>query len=166
MIINLRKPTLFRLTDPDVGGQDLILKPGLNSVSAAQWKKHANHPQVKHHINSGALIVEDEPSEMVGDASTLDLSTPEATLAADVASLKSQKPAAAVVYAEQVLDINLAKAWLAAENRAPVKNALKAQIAKLEEELELRDRSQSRQITTGNEPEKVELVVSPNASDD
>ena len=64
------------------------------------------------------------------------------------------------------MDLNLAKAWLAAEYRAPVKNALKAQIAKLEEELELRDRSQSRQITTGNEPEKVELVVSPNASDD
>ncbi len=155
MIVNLKKPGMVNL------GNKVTLKPGPNSVDLKMWKEKRNHPIIKHYIEEG-LIVEEQDIEEV-EAIGEDAS---AQKKAEIEHLKTLKVPQAKQLVEETTNVELLKAWSDVEDRNQVKSALKKQLEKLTEPAEKRDRAQTRQIVTGRGPEVVEVQVTPGPQDD
>lgn len=163
MLVNNTKPTMIH-----VNGK--TLKPGVNSVDVAFWKKVRKHKTIAKFIDEGTLVEETElpeDEEILNDEKALqEEGIGNAYSEEDYAYLSECKvPQARNVVAE-TFDPQLLNEWMKRETRNQVKGAIKKQLEVLAEETQERDRSQARQIVTGRGPEIVELQARPSAIDD
>lgn len=140
----------------------MILIPGVNNVDAKKWADARNHPIIKAKLEDGSELEELEDIKVAlknYKTPQIDASGAEKIeLGQDaIDMLKNLKQNDAKKLVSETLNLGLLEEWSEVEGRPQVKAALKAQIAKMQEPLEERDRTESRLQTTGSGPENVDL---------
>jgi hypothetical protein len=154
MIVKNEKSNLFH-------HDGRTLMPGTNTVSVDWWKKARKHPSVKRRLEMGTLVEETDLEE-AAMAEALGETPDEVALQ----HIKSLNVSNAKNLVSDTVDVALLKGWLEVEGRKGVKDAITAQLAKLEAPAEMRDRSAPRGVVTGKGPEVVHVTASPGAQDD
>lgn len=152
MLIRYEKSSVFH-----VNGK--VLKPGINKVSPSWWAETKKHKSVTKRIELG-ILVEETPLEDIEDFGDdmVDEVAVEHILSLNVSNARN--------LINDTVDLELLKAWKEKDERKTVRDAIEKQIATLEAEPELRDRSQSRQVSTGSGPEVVNIEAKPSSQDD
>lgn len=162
------------------GPEGFTFRPGTNAVPTATWAQIRKHPSIRKLMDANVLSEEsdfDEEMEALSDPKTLrDVETPDVPIQKpmqetppserDLNHLYTLKASRARHLVSETVSLGLLEGWLAREKRDNVRDSLTAQIAKIRAPMELRDRSQSRQISTGGKPDMIELAVTPGAQDD
>jgi hypothetical protein len=138
------------------------LMPGVNVVDPKWWANAKKHPSVKKLLDAATLTEEMDPQEAEDAEALGDEGASEAVI--DHITTQTVNQARGLV--NDTVDVDLLKKWLARDERKSVKEAITKQLAKLEAEPEMRDRTKSRQITTGKGPDVVEVNATPGAQDD
>lgn len=164
MIVKNEKPNLFH-----VGG--LRLMPGLNVLDVFAWAKVREHPSVQKRLDLGLITEEsgfEEELERMKGLGAEDESKETSDLAKEEAlgHLKELKQNQAKLLVEATTDLFLLEGWLKREDRNIVKGYLKKQLETMKAPVEKRDRGQTRQITTGKEPEVIQVKATPSSEDD
>lgn len=154
MIVSFKGATLLH-----VNGK--TLKPGANSVDLAWWKETKKHPKIKLRIDGSDTV---EPT-LVEEIEVKDAEKTAGDPAADQNFLKGLKQPAALALVKETVDTDLLNKWLVVEHRKPVIGAINKMLSEIAA-IEIRDRTEVRQISTGRGPDVVELKSNPNASDD
>jgi len=138
----------------------ISLKPGINTVNGAEWAVARKHPSIVKRIEAGLIVEESDMEENTNENVVLS--------EADLDHLKLLKVPQANALVKETFDLELLEGWSKKEDRNQVKGTLKKQIELLNEQPQLRDRSQSRQLDTGGEVQTVDLGhnLKGNANDD
>ena len=155
MLITLNQTKIFHCK-----GINLI--PGANKVDPKWWSEARKHPNVKSKLNAGLISEDMDLSEVEGKSSEeIEQMTKDHLTALPL------NAARAIV--KETVDQSLLEAWHEAEskgkNRQPLLQAIDKQFQALKATPEKRDRSQSRQISAGNEIQTVELKAKPGPQD-
>lgn len=154
MLVKHNNPTFFHLTN-NKGEIVSSLIPGVNKIDLETWLEYREHPIVKAMLAEGTLEEEQDIEEVKASGDK-----------GDIHALKGLRLSNAKSLIKETMDKILLNQWLQVEEKDNVKDLIKKQLEDLEKPLEKRDRSKSRQVTTGKGPEMVELEATPNASDD
>ncbi len=128
----------------------VVLKPGPNQVDIKAWENSRKHPMIKKLMDLGEIVEESEFDE------NLKLSAKEEK-SADETILSPMKIPQAKALVEETVDLELLEQWKKSEKRNQVIGSINSQIDKLKAPAEERDRSESRQVSTGKGPIEVQV---------
>lgn len=151
MIVKFNKPTFLHLAGK------LTLKPGANTVSAKVWADLAKNPTVKVLVDAGVIEYAEEDLEVVDEATEA---------AYELESLLKLKVKEAVATVKETINVDLLKAWFAAEKKQNVKLAITAQLEALEGKVEIKAASEAGLTVKTTDGVHEELVASPGHGDE
>ena len=149
MLITNTQPSLIHLD------KDTMLIPGVNTIELETWKKFESHPMVKILLDKGDLELEQAPSEVEANGDS-----------GDANALEGLKFSSAKSMIKQTMSVELLNLWLTVEKKETVIDLIKKQIELITAPPTKRNRNESRQVSTGVEPEMIELKVKPEPQDD